>query len=97
VARSIKIKQNYLLVQQSLVQVLGNETTCDANYYIAKTELITGDYNDIITKLCKQKPNFTVYARPKLGETDSIITVMKVLGAKYFPNYDCDNMDMVLV
>jgi hypothetical protein len=97
VARNIKIKQNYLLIQQSSMKVLSNETNCDTNYYKAKTELLTGDYNDIIPKLCKQKPNFTVYARPGLGETDSIITVMKVLGAKYFPNYDCNKMDLVLV
>ncbi|PKC72920.1 hypothetical protein RhiirA1_451803 [Rhizophagus irregularis] len=97
VARNIKIKQNYLLIQQPLIKALDNETTYDTNYCKAKTELHTGDYNDIITKLCKKKPNFTVYARPKLGETDSIITVMKVLGANYFPNYDCDKMDLVLV
>ncbi|RIA91309.1 hypothetical protein C1645_822211 [Glomus cerebriforme] len=95
-AKSIKIEQKYLLVQQPFVQILGNKTT-DVNYYKAKTELLVGDYNDIITKLCEQKPNFTLYASPKFGETDSIITVMKVLGATYFPNYDCENMDLVLV
>ena len=97
VARNVKIKQKYLLVQQSSVRVLGNETNCDANYYKAKTELFTSSYNDIITKLCEQKPNFTVYAKPKFGETDSIITMMKVLDANYFSNYDCDDMDLVLV
>ncbi|GES96048.1 hypothetical protein GLOIN_2v1761279 [Rhizophagus clarus] len=97
-ARNIEITQNYLLAQQSLTKVLGNETTCDANYYKAKTELFACDYyNDTIIKLCKQKPNFTVYARPQLGETDSIITAMKILGANYFPNYNCDKMDLVLV
>jgi hypothetical protein len=96
-ARNFRIKQKYLLVQQPLVQILSNEAACDANYYKAKTELFTCGYNDIVTKLCEQKPNFTIYARPKFGETDSIITVMKVLGANYFPSYDCDNMDLVLV
>ena len=96
-ARNVKIKQKYLRVQQSLVQVLDNETVCNVDYYKAKTELFTSGYNDIITRLCEQKPNFTVYARPNFGETDSIIAVMKILGASYFPNYDCDNMDLVLV
>ena len=97
VARNVKIKQKYLHIQQSLVQVLGNETFYDVNYYKARTELFTNGYNDIITRLCERKPNFTVYANPKFGESDSIIAVMKVLGASYFPNYDCDNMDLVLV
>ncbi|CAG8584659.1 17617_t:CDS:10, partial [Funneliformis caledonium] len=97
VAKNVKIKQRYLIVQQPTVQLLDYETNRNANYYKAKTELIANGYNDFITKLCEQKPNFTVYANLKFGETESIINVMRAFGANYLPNYYCDNMDLVLV
>ncbi|CAI2175076.1 12699_t:CDS:10 [Funneliformis geosporum] len=97
VAKNVKIKQGYLFLQQPSVQLLDNETNRNANYYKAKTELVANGYNDFITKLCEQKPNFTVYANLKFGEAEGIINVMRAFGANYFPNYYCDNMDLVLV